>query len=76
MCKGATGAVLLCKGAKVELSRCRGRVGGEELAAVFGPSVLLGYEARGLSHLEEFIPVRKRPGELLLDRGFATRLDK
>ena len=47
-------------------------VRGEELSAVFGPSVLLGLETCGLSHLENFIPVSERPGELLLDQGCAA----
>jgi hypothetical protein len=76
MCKGATGAVLLCKGAKVELSRGRGRVGGKELAAVFGPGVLLGFYASGLADLEEFGAMGQGPVELLLDGGGATGCDK
>ena len=76
MCKGATGAELLCKGAKVKLSLGRGYVGGEELPAVGGPGVLLRFYTRLLADLEEFIAMRKRPDELLLDGRGASGFDK
>ena len=54
-CIGATGALLLCKGAKVKLSPRRGYVGREEVTAVGGPGVLLGLDAGGLANLEKFV---------------------
>ena len=66
----------LCKGAKAKLSLGRGYVRGEEVAAVGGPGVLGSFEASGLSDLEEFVAMRQRPDELLLDGGGAAWLDK
>ena len=66
----------LCKGAKVKLSLGRGYVRGEEVAAVGGPGVLGSFEASGLSDLEEFVAMRQRPDELLLDGGGAAWRNK
>ena len=68
--------MLLCKGVKLKLSRDRGRVSREEVAAVGGPGVLFGFDAGGLSDLEEFVAMRQRPDELLLDGGGAAWFDK
>jgi hypothetical protein len=43
----------------------------EELAAVFGPGVLLGFYASGLADLEEFIAMGQGPIELLMN-GFSA----
>ena len=51
-------------------------VGREEVAAVGGPGVLLGFDAGGLSDLEKLVAMRQRPDELLLDGGGAAWLDK
>ena len=48
-----------------------GSVSCEELAAVFGPSVILGFETGGLADLEEFVAMGQGPIELLMD-GFST----
>ena len=53
-----------------------GTIRGEELAAVFGPGVLLGFHAGGLAHLEEYVAMGQGPVELLLDGGGTTGCDK
>ncbi len=38
--------------------------------------MLLGFAAGGLAHLKEFVPVRDRPGEFLLDQRCAPGRDE